>query len=221
MWWYPRWTGKRAHPLPSSRHKLRGCNERFCSFYVLESLKRKFILTTSLCLQQLFWKVWQNFKKNCILFTLWEVWKQAYRSVITWLILAMGRGVVAANFVIGLRIRKKLRWSFFHWLIHSQRFSSYPNNDNLEVDWLLLTQSVCDTIQSLCEYFMTYSTLMVDMFLKRTRGVLPTVAYTRKLRRKRKPYLGFRYIKEWGFTGWSIWKGREIYHFGLSKGPKA
>ena len=141
--------------------------------------------------------------------------------LITWLILAMGRGVVAANFVIGLRIPKKLRWSFFHWLIHSEIFSSYPNNDNLEVDWLLLTQSVCDTIQSLCEYFMTYSTLMVDMFLKRTRGVLPTVAYTGKLRRKRKPYLGFRYIKEWGFTGWSIWKGREIYHFGLSKGPKA
>ena len=126
----------------------------------------------------------------------------------------MGRGVVAANFVIGLRIPKKLRWSFFHWLIHSEIFSSYPNNDNLEVDWLLLTQSVCDTIESLCEYFMTYSTLMVDMFLKRTRGLLPTVAYTGKLRRKRKPYLGFRYIKEWGFTCWSIWKGREIYHFG-------
>ena len=29
--------------------------------------------------------------------------------LITWLILAMGRGVVAANFVIGLRIPKKLR----------------------------------------------------------------------------------------------------------------
>ena len=93
-------------------------------------------------------------------------------------------------------------------------FRDIFDNDNLEVDWLLLTQSVCDTIQSLCEYFMTYSTLMVDMFLKRTRGVLPTVAYTGKLRRKRKPYLGFRYIKEWGFTCWSIWKGREIYHFG-------
>ena len=29
--------------------------------------------------------------------------------LITWLILAMGRGVVAVNFVIGLRIPKKLR----------------------------------------------------------------------------------------------------------------
>ena len=131
MWWYPRWTGKRAHPLHSSRHKLRGCNERLCSFYVLESLKRKFILTTSLCQQQLFWKVWQNLKKKLYLvYTMGGLKNRPTVRLITWLILAMGRGVVAANFVIGLRIpkKKKLRWSFFHWLIHSEIFSSYPNN---------------------------------------------------------------------------------------------
>ena len=114
---------KARYPLPSSRHKLRGCNERFCSFYVLGSLKRKFILTTSLCLQQLFWKVWQNLKKivSCLHYGRSE--NRPTVRLITWLILAMGRGVVAANFVIGLRIPKKLRWSFFHWLIHSEIFS--------------------------------------------------------------------------------------------------
>ena len=48
-----------------------------------------------------------NFKKmikNCILFTLWPTVR-----LITWLIFAMGRRVVAANFFIGLRIPKKLR----------------------------------------------------------------------------------------------------------------
>ena len=33
------------------------------------------------------------------------------------------------------------------------------------------------------------------MFGKRTRGVLPTMAYTGRVRPKRKPYLGFMYIK--------------------------
>ena len=58
---------------------------------------------------------------------------------------------------------------------------------------------------------MAYSSLMVDIFLKRPRGggeggggqareVLLTMAYTGRLRPKRKPYLGFMYIKEWGFT---------------------
>ena len=52
----------------------------------------------------------------------------------------------------------------------------------------------------------------MDIFLKRPRGggegggggqareVLLTMAYTGRLRPKRKPYLGFMYIKEWGFT---------------------
>ena len=31
--------------------------------------------------------------------------------------------------------------------------------------------------------------------------LLPTKAYMGRLRQKRKPYLGFRYIKEWGLTG--------------------
>ena len=79
-------------------------------------------------------------------------------------------------------------------------FSRY---DNLEVDRLLLAQLVCDTIQSLCEYLMTYSSLMEEIFLKRTPGVggvLPTMAYTGRLRPKGKPYLAFRYIKGWGFS---------------------
>ena len=54
-----------------------------------------------------------------------------------------------------------------------------------------------------------------SMFWKRTRGVLPTMAHTGRVRPKRKPYLAFMYIKEWGFTSWSIWKSRKIYHFGL------
>ena len=162
------------------------------------------MLTTSLSQRQFFWKVWQNFKKNCILLTLWEVWKTGHRSVFNLVNLAMGRRVVAANFFIGLRIPKKLRWSFFHWRIHSKIFSNYPNNDNLEVDLLLLAQLVCDTIPSLCEYSMTFSSLMEEILLKRTRGVLPTMAYMGRLRPKRKPYLRFRYIKECGFNGWSI-----------------
>ena len=31
-------------------------------------------------------------------------------------------------------------------------------------------------------------------------GVLPTMAYTWRLRQKGIPYLGFMYIKKWGFT---------------------
>ena len=34
-----------------------------------------------------------------------------------------------------------------------------------------MAQLVCDTIQSLCEYLMTYSSLMEVIFLKRTPGV--------------------------------------------------
>ena len=52
--------------------------------------------------------------------------------------------------------------------IHSKIFSRY---DNLEVDYLLLAKLVCDTIQSLCEYLMTYSSLMKEILLKRTPGV--------------------------------------------------
>ena len=93
-------------------------------------------------------------------------------------------------------------------------FSRY---DNLEVDWLLLAQLVRDTIQSLCEYFLMTSSLMEEAFLKRNRGggILPTIAYTERLHPKGISYLGFSYIKEQGFTSWSIWKGKEIYHFGL------
>ena len=40
--------------------------------------------------------------------------------------------------------------------IYSEIFSRY---DNLEVDWLLLAQLECNTIQSYCEYLMTYSSL--------------------------------------------------------------
>ena len=40
--------------------------------------------------------------------------------------------------------------------IHSEIYSRY---DNLEVDWLLLAQLECNTIQSHCEYLMTYSRL--------------------------------------------------------------
>ena len=49
---------------------------------------------------------------------------------------------------------------------------------------------MCDTIQSLCEYLMTYSSLTEEIFLKRTPGVggggevLPTMAYTGRLRPK-------------------------------------
>ena len=41
----------------------------------------------------------------------------------------------------------------------------------MEVDRLLLAQLVCDTIQSLCEYLMTYSSLMEEIFLRRTPGL--------------------------------------------------
>ena len=149
------------------------------------------------------------------MFTLWPTVR-----LITWLILAMGRRVVAANFFIGLRIPKKLMkfLQLLAFLIFIQMiFSRY---DNLEVDRLLLAQLVCDTIQSLCEYLMTYPSLMEEIFLKRTPGaggggVLPTMAYTGRLRPKGIPYLAFRYMKGWGFTSRSIWKSRKIYHFGL------
>ena len=171
MWWYPRWTGKRAHPLPSSRHKLRGCNERFCSFYVLESLKRKFILTTSLCQQQLFWKVWQNLKKkivSCLHYGRSE--KQAYRSVNNLVNPCNGqRGCSSELRYRASYTKEKEAWMKFLPLAYSFR-DIFELTQQLEVDWLLLAQSVCDTIESLCEYLMTYSSLMVDMFLKRTRG---------------------------------------------------
>ena len=83
----------------------------------------------------------------------------------------MGRRVVAVNFFIGLRIPKKLMkfLQLLAFLIFMQMiFSRY---DNLEVDRLLLAQLVCDTIQSLCEYLMTYPSLMEEIFLKRTPGV--------------------------------------------------
>ena len=83
----------------------------------------------------------------------------------------MGRRVVAVNFFIGLRIPKKLMkfLQLLAFLIFIQMiFSRY---DNLEVDRLLLAQLVCDTIQSLCEYLMTYPSLMEEIFLKRTPGV--------------------------------------------------
>ena len=83
----------------------------------------------------------------------------------------MGRRVVAANFFIGLRIPKKLMkfLQLLAFLIFIQMiFSRY---DNLEVDRLLLAQLVCDTIQSLCEYLMTYSSLMEEIFLRRTTGL--------------------------------------------------
>ena len=83
----------------------------------------------------------------------------------------MGRRVVAVNFFIGLRIPKKLMkfLQLLAFLIFIQMiFSRY---DNLEVDRLLLAQLVCDTIQSLCEYLMTYSSLMKEILLKRTPGV--------------------------------------------------
>ena len=148
------------------------------------------------------------------MFTLWPTVR-----LITWLILAMGRRVVAANFFIGLRIPKKLMkfLQLLAFLIFIQMiFSRY---DNLEVDRLLLAQLVCDTIQSLCEYLMTYPSLMEEIFLKRTPGVggggiLPTMAYTGRLRQKGIPYLAFRYMKGWD-TSRSIWKSRKIYHFGL------
>ena len=117
----------------------------------------------------------------------------------------MGRRVVAVNFFIGLRIPKKLMkfLQLLAFLIFMQMiFSRY---DNLEVDRLLLAQLVCDTIQSLCEYLMTYPSLMEEIFLKRTSGVggggvLPTMAYTGRLRPKGIPYLALRYMKGWGFT---------------------
>ena len=82
----------------------------------------------------------------------------------------MGRRVVAVNFFIGLRIPKKLMkfLQLLAFLIFIQMiFSRY---DNLEVDRLLLAQLVCDTIQSLCEYFLMTSSLMEEAFLKRNRG---------------------------------------------------
>ena len=100
------------------------------------------------------------------MFTLWPTVR-----LITWLILAMGRRVVAANFFIGLRIPKKLMkfLQLLAFLIFIQMiFSRY---DNLEVDRLLLAQLVCDTIQSLCEYLMTYPSLMEEIFLRRTPGL--------------------------------------------------
>ena len=100
------------------------------------------------------------------MFTLWPTVR-----LITWLILAMGRRAVAVNFFIGLRIPKK-RMKFLQLLAFlmfiQMIFSRY---DNLEVDRLLLAQLVCDTIQSLCEYLMTYPSLMEEIFLKRTSGV--------------------------------------------------
>ena len=74
----------------------------------------------------------------------------------------------------------------------------------MEVDQLLLAQLVCDTILALCEYLMAYSCLMVDIFLKRTRVELPTMAHAGRFRQKRISYSGFMYLKEWGFTGRSI-----------------
>ena len=100
------------------------------------------------------------------MFTLWPTVR-----LITWLILAMGRRAVAVNFFIGLRIPKKLMkfLQLLAFLMFIQMiFSRY---DNLEVDRLLLAQLVCDTIQSLCEYLMTYPSLMEEIFLKRTPGV--------------------------------------------------
>ena len=41
---------------------------------------------------------------------------------------------------------------------------------------------------------------MEEIFLKRTPGGDTTIAYTRRLHPKGISYLGFRYIKEWGFT---------------------
>ena len=96
----------------------------------------------------------------------------------------------------------------------------------MEVDRLLLAQLVCDTIQSLCEYLMTYPSLMEEIFLKRTPGVgggggvLPTMAYTGRLRPKGIPYLVFRYIKGWGFTAEVYEKvGNSIISV-CKKGPK-
>ena len=82
--------------------------------------------------------------------------------------------------------------------IYSEIFSRY---DNLEVDWLLLAQLECNTIQSHCEYLMTYSSLrkyswnVPRGWRGRGEGVLPTMAYTGRLRPKGIPYLGFMYIR--------------------------
>ena len=105
---------------------------------------------------------------NFLVYTMGGLKNRPTVRLITWLIVAKGRRVVVASFFYRTSYTKKLRRSFFHhWLIHSKIFSCYAN---LEVDWLLLVQLVCDTIQSLCEYLMIYSSLTWEIFLKPNRG---------------------------------------------------
>ena len=51
-------------------------------------------------------------------------------------------------------------------------------------------------------------------------GVLTVMAYTRRLHPKGVLLQASGILKGRDFTGWNIWKGREICHCGLYKGPK-
>ena len=73
---------------------------------------------------------------------------------------------------------KEAKIKFNPWLASVYSFKNiFWSTDSLEVGWFLLAQLVCDATfsQSLCEYLMftAYSSLMVDVFLKRTRRSTP------------------------------------------------
>ena len=100
----------------------------------------------------------------------------------------MGRRVVVAELIYRTSYTKEVSSIIGFFNIHLKTFSRY---DNLEVVRLFLAQggNILETFPG-----------------PRGRsgvgggGVLPTMAYTWRLRPKGIPYLAFMYIKGWGFT---------------------